>query len=106
MADPKIELVEQTEILDRALWRKWNKFTWSGLLIIGIGLLLIVAGLLLNTGAYSTEGLLIGLGAITVLVGIIRILIGLINPLAPSDLNAVSQPETIESVMRTDNEEE
>jgi hypothetical protein len=87
MAEPHEDhLVDQTEIMDRAVWRKWNKFTWSGLLIIGIGCLLIAIGLLMNTGAYSAEGLLLGFGAIAVLIGIIRIFIGLINPLAPGDL--------------------
>ncbi|MBA2677676.1 MAG: hypothetical protein H0U76_04670 [Ktedonobacteraceae bacterium] len=86
MAEPHEKLADETEILDRAVSLKWNKFTWSGLLIIGIGCLLIAVGLLLNTGAYSAEGLLLGFGAIAVLVGIIRIFIGLINPLAPGDL--------------------
>jgi hypothetical protein len=86
MAEPHEKLADETEILDRAVTLKWNKFTWSGLLIIGIGCLLIVIGLLLNTGAYSAEGLLLGFGAIAVLIGIIRIFIGLINPLAPGDL--------------------
>ena len=87
MAEPHEKLVDETEILDRAVSLKWNKFTWSGLLIIGIGCLLIVTGLLLNTGAYSAEGLLLGFGAIAVLIGIIRIFIGLINPLAPGDVS-------------------
>lgn len=87
MAEPHEEhIVDETEIMDRAVARKWNKFTWSGLLIIGIGCLMIAIGLLLNTGAYSAEGLLLGFGAIVVLVGIVRIFIGLINPLAPRDL--------------------
>ncbi len=86
MAEPHEHLVDKTEIMDRAVSLKWNKFTWSGLLIIGIGCLMIAIGLLLHTGAYSAEGLLLGFGAIVVLVGIVRIFIGLINPLAPGDL--------------------
>ncbi|HTI15252.1 MAG TPA: hypothetical protein VL461_11900 [Dictyobacter sp.] len=86
MSQPEEEIVEQTEMMDRAVWRKWNKYTWSGLLVIGVGCLMIVIGLLLNTGAYSAEGLLMGLGAIVALVGIIRMFIGLINPLSPGDL--------------------
>ncbi len=69
MADPKENIVEQTEILDRAISRKWNKFTWSGLMLIGIGLIVIAFGLLLRMGAYSPEGLVIGLGAIVILIG-------------------------------------
>lgn len=88
MEDPRVNLTPEVEILDRAVWRKWNKFTWSGLTIIGLGCLLIAAGLLLNSGAYSAEGLLIGFGAIIVLIGLIRIGIGLINPLSPSDLHS------------------
>ena len=87
MAAPKENIVVQTEMLDQAISRKWNKFTWSGLVLVGIGLLAIAFGLLLRMGAYSPEGLMIGLGAIVVLIGIIRMLIGLINPLAPSDLH-------------------
>jgi hypothetical protein len=87
--EPHSDIVEQTEILERAVWRKWNKFTWSGLLIGGVGCIVIVLGFFLNTGAYSAEGLLIGLGAIVVLVGIIRIFIGLINPSSPEELRSV-----------------
>lgn len=86
MAEPHENLVDQAEIMDRAVWLKWNKFTWSGLLIIGIGCLMIAIGLILHTGAYSAEGLLLGFGAIAILVGIVRIFIGLINPLAPGDV--------------------
>jgi hypothetical protein len=92
MADPKENIVEQTEILDQAISRKWNKFTWSGLMLIGIGLITIAFGLLLRMGAYSPEGLVIGLGAIVILIGIVRLLIGLINPLAPSDLHHTAAP--------------
>ncbi|GER87993.1 hypothetical protein KDW_21550 [Dictyobacter vulcani] len=42
MTDPQANIVNETEILDRAVSRKWNKFTWSGLIIIGIGCLLVV----------------------------------------------------------------
>ncbi|GAC1366011.1 MAG: hypothetical protein NVSMB44_28780 [Ktedonobacteraceae bacterium] len=86
MAESPENLVVKAEIIDRAVSRKWNKFTWSGLLIIGGGCLMIALGLLLNTGAYSAEGLLLGFGAIVVLIGIVRVFIGLINPLAPGDL--------------------
>ena len=87
MAEPHEDhLADQAEILDRAVRLKWNKYTWSGLIVIGIGCLLIAIGLLLNTGAYSAEGLLLGFGAIVVFIGIVRIFIGLINPLAPGDL--------------------
>jgi hypothetical protein len=88
MEEPRANLTSEVEILDRAVWRKWNKYTWSGLAIIGLGCLLIAAGLLLNSGAYSAEGLMIGFGAIIILIGLIRIGIGLINPLAPSDLRS------------------
>ena len=92
MANPKENVVEQTEVLDRAIWRKWNKFTWSGLVLVGSGLIVIAFGLLLRMGAYSPEGLAIGLGAIVILIGIVRLLIGLINPLAPSDLHHTVVP--------------
>jgi len=86
MAESGEDLVTQTAIMDRAVWRKWNRYTWSGLLIIGVGLVMIAVGLLLNTGAYSAEGLLLGFGAIVILIGIVRVFIGLINPLAPGDI--------------------
>ncbi|GCE05025.1 hypothetical protein [Dictyobacter aurantiacus] len=86
MAERPSDILTETELLDRAVWRKWNKYTWSGLLIVGIGCLLIVVGLMLKTGAYSAEGLLVGIGAIVVLIGLIRVAIGLINPLSPSDI--------------------
>jgi len=92
MTDPKENIVVQTEMLDQAISRKWNKFTWSGLVLVGVGLIAIAFGLLLRMGAYSPEGLLIGFGAILILTGIIRLLIGLINPLAPSDLRHTAAP--------------
>ncbi len=96
MAESRHDLVQETEALDRAIKRKWNRFTWSGLLILGVGLVVIAIGVALNTGAY----LIIGLGAIIVIVGIVRILIGLINPLAPADLRNVSP--TIEEATTAD----
>jgi len=86
--DPVLDMdpATQVEILDRAVSRKWNKYTWSGLIVVGVGCLCIVVGLLVRTGDYSAGILLIGFGAIIVLVGLIRIAIGLINPLLPSDL--------------------
>lgn len=90
MADPKVDIVEQTQILNQAISRKWNKFTWSGLALVGIGLIVIAIGLLLQMGPYSPEGLVVGVGVIIILIGIVRLLIGLINPLAPSDLHPTS----------------
>lgn len=99
MADRKVDdIVEQTEILNKAVWLKWNHFTWSGLLIAGIGIILIYVGFLLNQGFYSAEGLLIGVGAIVVIVGLIRILIGLINPPSPVELHAVVPVEETDSI--------
>jgi hypothetical protein len=87
MARPRANVAAQEEILDRAVWRKWNKYTWSGLLVVGIGCLLIVVGLLLHAGAYSAEGLLVGFGAIAILIGLVRIAIGFINPLSSIDIH-------------------
>src|SRR5690349_19798278 len=82
----RLRLLFQFRLLDEAAQRKLIKFAWSGLLIVIFGLVLIVLGIRLNTGAYSTEGLLIGFGAIAVLIGIVRVLIGFINPMTPTDL--------------------
>jgi hypothetical protein len=79
-------IVEHPEVLEIAEERKKRKFTWSGLLVMGIGLLLIALGLLLNTGLYSVESLVVGGGVIVVIIGILRILIGLINPIVPDQL--------------------
>lgn len=88
MADSKPDIAKEERLLKRAIWKKWNKFVWSGLLYIVIGLVIIVVGLLLNIGPYSPEGLLVGgLGVIVVIVGVIRLLIGIINPLSPEDLH-------------------
>ena len=93
MADQKENIVEQTEILDQAISRKWNKFTWSGFVLAGSGLVVIAFGLLLRMGAYSPEGIVVGLGAILILIGIVLLLIGLINPLVPSDLHHTAVPQ-------------
>lgn len=102
MVKPRSDLAAQEEILDRAVWLKWNKYTWSGLLILGIGCLLIVVGSLLNAGAYSIEGLLVGLGVIVILIGLVRIFIGLINPLTSSDIHRSRRLPPLESSLDQD----
>lgn len=82
----KEKLVEEPGVLEIAEERKKRKFTWSGLVLLGVGLLVIALGLLLNTGVNSIETLIVGGGAIVVIIGILRILIGLINPIVPSQL--------------------
>lgn len=89
MADDKADIVTETHLLERAVRRKWSKYTWSGLLLIVFGIILILVGVAMNTGAYSFESLLIGFGAIIVIAGIIRILIGVINPSSPEELRTV-----------------
>jgi hypothetical protein len=82
----KRELMEHPEVLEVVEERKKRRFTWSGLLLMVIGVVLIGFGLLLNTGINSIESLIVGVGVIVVLVGFLRILIGLINPIVPSQL--------------------
>jgi hypothetical protein len=82
----KEKLVEHPEVLEEAEERKKRKFTWSGLVLVGVGLLVIALGLLLNTGLYSIETLIVGGGVIVVIIGFLRILIGLINPIVPDQL--------------------
>ena len=82
----KRELVEHPEILEVVEERKRRRFTWSGLILVVIGVALIATGLLINTGVDSIEGWIVGVGGLVVLVGILRILIGLINPILPSQL--------------------
>ncbi len=82
----KRELVEHPEVLEVVEERKMRKFTWSGLLLMVIGVVLIAIGLLLNSGFYSVETLLVGVGGLVVVIGILRILIGLIRPIVPSQL--------------------
>ncbi len=82
----KRELAEHPEILEAVVERKRRKFTWSGLLLIVIGVVLIAIGLLLNSGTNSIESLFVGGGGLIVVIGILRILIGLIKPIVPSQL--------------------
>lgn len=82
----KRELEEHPEILEVVEERKRRKFTWSGLLLMVIGVVLTVFGLLINTGVNSIESLFVGVGILVVIIGILRILIGLINPIVPSQL--------------------
>ena len=82
----KRELVEHPEVLEEVEERKMRKFTWSGLLLIVIGVVLIVIGLLLNSGVISIESLFVGVGGLMIVIGILRILIGLIKPIVPSQL--------------------
>lgn len=100
MADSKddIELVEQTALMDRAIWRKWNKFIWSGFVLIVLGLIIVGISFLLRLEP-ATISLLIGGGVVIVIVGIIRLLIGLINPLSPRDLRRDDSNEEQESIL-------
>ena len=82
----KRELVEHPEVLEEVEERKRRKFTWSGLLLMVIGVVLIAVGLLLNSGVNSIESLIVGVGGLMVVIGILRILIGLIKPIVPSQL--------------------
>jgi hypothetical protein len=56
-------LVDHPEVLEDVEERKLRKFTWSGLVLIVIGVVLVA-----------------------VVIGVLRILIGLIKPIAPSQL--------------------
>ncbi len=89
------ELERQDAVMERVKTRKWNRFVWSGLVILAIGVILVMIGFDLNTGVntFSSESLLIGSGAIIALIGIIRILIGIINPSIPADTRAMIEPK-------------
>jgi len=89
----RVSLAQRMRRLRRAEASKWNKYLWSGLLLILGGLLLVGIGTLLHTGAYSTQGLLTGTGALVVLAGIIRTLIGVINPSSPEELIPYEEQE-------------
>ena len=95
MAMNNDKLERQDAVLDRVKVRKWNRFVWSGLVIVAIGVILVMYGFDLNTGVntFSSESLLIGIGAIIALIGIIRILIGIINPSIPADTRAMIEPK-------------
>ncbi len=89
----RVSLAQRMRRLRQASDWKWNKYTWSGLLIILVGLVLILVGVGLRTGASGSEGLLIGFGALIVLGGIIRALIGVISPSSPDDLIPYEEQE-------------
>jgi hypothetical protein len=95
MAQQRVKVLRRQRIFNRAVWRKSSRFTVSGLVTMGIGIVLISVGASLNTGPYSSEGLLIGFGAIIVLIGIVRLLIGFINPAIPEDLQPPAEPEEV-----------
>ena len=86
MANDKASLPERFRLFDRAIWRKGNKFIWSGLGIALLGLVIVALGLTVTRNAYSTEALIVGAGIIILVIGIIRALIGVINPIAPTDV--------------------
>jgi hypothetical protein len=92
MAKPDPELVEEDRLLERAIRKKRNKFIWSGLLFVMIGLLIIAGGLFFNASPYSAAGILVGLGVVVVLIGVIRVLIGIINPISPDVLHRIPPP--------------
>nr|BBH89912.1 hypothetical protein KTC_46630 [Thermosporothrix sp. COM3] len=94
MEQQRISPKRRLRIFERAVWNKSNRYIWSGLLFVILGLLLIGAGIVFSGGVYySPEGLLIGIGAIVFIVGIIRLLIGMINPPTPEDLPPLDEEE-------------
>jgi uncharacterized membrane protein HdeD (DUF308 family) len=100
MENSQPDIVKKDRVLELAIWRKWNKYIWSGLRWIIAGLVIIIAGLLLSIASfYSAEVLVIGLGIIFVIVGIIRLLIGIINPLSPEDLREIPPPSDEDSIL-------
>lgn len=82
----KKDLMKNPELLERVGERKKRRFIWSGVYFLLAGILLIIIGLLLHMGAYSIEGLIVGIGVIFLIIGIVRFLIGLIKPIVPSQL--------------------
>ena len=70
---------------DRAVRVKWNKYTWSGLAVLLVGLLVLIINMTFFKTAYPTNMLLIGLGILLIIIGVIRILIGFITPATPLD---------------------
>ena len=91
-------LAQRFRRLQRAEKSKWNKFTWSGLLIILAGLILVSVGVSLRAGGSSSWGFVaMGIGVLVVLGGIIRTLIGVINPSSPEELIPYEEQELLES---------
>jgi hypothetical protein len=102
MENSQPDIVKKNRLLERAIWRKWNKYIWSGLRWMIVGLLIIAGGLLLNIASYySARVLVVGLGIVVVMVGVIRLLIGIINPLSPEDLRDIPSPDE-ESILGPD----
>ncbi len=100
LAKQRVGLARRMRRLQTAERIKWNKYTWSGLVIILIGLALIGFGLSLRTGAYSGEGIAIGFGFLIILAGILRVLIGVINPSSPEELLPYEEQEQREAERR------
>jgi protein-S-isoprenylcysteine O-methyltransferase Ste14 len=84
---------------DRAVREKWNKYTWSGLAALLVGLLVLVINMTFvkAKAVYPTNMLLIGLGILLIIIGVIRILIGFITPATPLDtIPVVDQDEALQ----------
>ena len=106
LAKQRVGLARRMRRLQMAERTKWNKYTWSGLVIILIGLALIGFGLSLRTGAYSGEGIAIGFGFLIILAGILRALIGVINPSSPEELIPYEEQEQREAELRAERDRE
>lgn len=106
MAKQRTGLARRMRRLQTAERIKWNKYTWSGLVLVLVGLALIGFGLSLNTGAYSGEGLAVGFGFLIILAGIIRALIGVINPSSPEELVPYEEQEEREAERRAEHARE
>lgn len=80
---------------DRAVRAKWNKYIWSGIAIIIVGLLVLILTTALVEIGKAMNILLLGLGILLIIIGIIRLLIGIINPASPLDIAQipVEEPE-------------
>jgi len=106
LAKQRTGLAQRMRRLRKAERIKWNKYIWSGLVLVLVGLALIGFGLSLHTGSYSGEGLAIGFGFLIILAGIIRALIGVINPSSPEELIPYEEQEEREAERREEHARE
>jgi hypothetical protein len=80
-------------LFDRAVRGKSNKYTWSGLATLVVGLLILLVRMAFISAGYPLNVLIIGLGILLMLIGVIRLLIGFISPATPLDIIPTETPE-------------
>lgn len=92
MADDANDITTgRLRVFDRAVRAKSNKYIWSGVAFLLIGLLVFIFTVAFVPTSNRLDILLFGLGVLLIIIGIVRMLIGIISPATPLDTATIAE---------------